>query len=60
MAKIRVLTIDDSALMRQVLAELLSKDPAIEVIGSAPDPYVAREKIKAHVLHTWQETDRLL
>ena len=47
MAKIRVLTIDDSALMRQVLAELLSKDPSIEVIGSAPDPYVAREKIKA-------------
>ena len=47
MTKIRVLTIDDSALMRQVLAELLSKDPSIEVIGSAPDPYVAREKIKA-------------
>ncbi len=47
MAKIRVLTIDDSALMRQVLAELLAKDPDIEVIGSAPDPYVAREKIKA-------------
>lgn len=47
MKKIRVLTIDDSALMRQVLATLLSKDPEIEVIGSAPDPYVAREKIKA-------------
>lgn len=47
MKKIRVLTVDDSALMRQVLAELLSKDPEIEVIGSAPDPYVAREKIKA-------------
>lgn len=47
MAKIRVLTVDDSALMRQVLATLLSKDPGIEVIGSAPDPYVAREKIKA-------------
>lgn len=47
MAKIRVLTIDDSALMRQVLAALLSKDPDIEVIGSAPDPYIAREKIKA-------------
>ena len=46
MKKIRVLIIDDSALMRQVLAELLSKDPTIEVIGSAPDPYVAREKIK--------------
>ena len=47
MAKIRVLTVDDSALMRQVLAELLSRDPGIEVIGSAPDPFIAREKIKA-------------
>jgi two-component system chemotaxis response regulator CheB len=47
MAKIRVLTVDDSALMRQVLATLLAKDPGIEVIGSAPDPYIAREKIKA-------------
>jgi two-component system, chemotaxis family, protein-glutamate methylesterase/glutaminase len=47
MPKIRVLTVDDSALMRQVLATLLAKDPDIEVIGSAPDPYVAREKIKA-------------
>lgn len=47
MGKIRVLTVDDSALMRQLLAELLSKDPEIEVIGAAPDPYVAREKIKA-------------
>jgi two-component system, chemotaxis family, protein-glutamate methylesterase/glutaminase len=47
MAKIRVLTVDDSALMRQVLATLLAKDSAIEVIGSAPDPFIAREKIKA-------------
>jgi two-component system chemotaxis response regulator CheB len=47
MAKIRVLIVDDSALMRQVLATLLSKDPGIEVIGSAPDPFIAREKIKA-------------
>ncbi len=47
MAKIRVLIVDDSALMRQVLASLLSQDPAIEVIGSAPDPFIAREKIKA-------------
>ena len=47
MARIRVLTVDDSALMRQVLAALLSKDPDIEVIGSAPDPYIAREKIKS-------------
>ncbi len=47
MEKIRVLTVDDSALMRQVLTTLLSKDPDIEVIGSAPDPYIARERIKA-------------
>jgi two-component system chemotaxis response regulator CheB len=47
MAKIRVLTVDDSALMRQVLASLLSKDHDIEVVGSAPDPFIAREKIKA-------------
>ena len=47
MAKIRVLIVDDSALMRQVLATLLSKDCEIEVIGSAPDPFIAREKIKA-------------
>ena len=47
MKKIRVLTVDDSALMRQVLAILLTKDPEIEVVGSAPDPYIAREKIKS-------------
>lgn len=47
MAKIRVLNVDDSALMRQVLAALLSKDHDIEVVGAAPDPYIAREKIKA-------------
>src|SRR6476469_7713629 len=47
MSKIRDLTVDDSALMRQVLATLLAKDPDIEVVGSAPDPYIAREKIKA-------------
>lgn len=47
MKKIRVLNVDDSALMRQVLAALLAKDPDIEVIGAAPDPFVAREKIKA-------------
>jgi two-component system chemotaxis response regulator CheB len=47
MGKIRVLIVDDSALMRQVLTELLAHDPAIEVIGTAGDPYIAREKIKA-------------
>ncbi|ULA63071.1 MAG: hypothetical protein LZF86_100069 [Nitrospira sp.] len=47
MAKIRVVIVDDSALMRQVLTQLLSKDRDIEVVGAAPDPYIAREKIKA-------------
>lgn len=42
----RVLIVDDSALIRQLLTEVLSADPAIEVVGSAPDPYVAWEKIK--------------
>lgn len=43
---IRVLVVDDSALMRQLLTECLSGDPAIEVVGVAPDPLVARDKIK--------------
>ena len=46
MRKIRVLIVDDSALVREVLMEILSSDPAIEVIGTAVDPYAAREKIK--------------
>jgi two-component system chemotaxis response regulator CheB len=46
-APVRVLIVDDSALMRQVLTTLLSADPEIEVVGTAPDPHVARERIKA-------------
>lgn len=45
--KIRVLVVDDSAVMRELLSEILNSDAAIEVVGTAPDPYVAREKIKA-------------
>ncbi len=44
--KIQVLVVDDSAVMRQLLTEILNSDPGIEVVGTAPDPYVAREKIK--------------
>lgn len=44
--KIKVLVIDDSALIRQLLQEILSSDPAIEVVGTASDPLIAREKIK--------------
>jgi two-component system chemotaxis response regulator CheB len=43
--KIRVLIVDDSAIVRKVFSEELSKYPDIEVVGTAPDPYVARDKI---------------
>jgi len=41
-----VLVIDDSPVMRGLLCELLSADPALEVVGTAADPYIARDKIK--------------
>ena len=44
---IRVLVVDDSALVRKVLSEELSRFPDIEVVGTATDPYVAREKLLA-------------
>ncbi len=44
-AKIRVLVVDDSAVVRQALKEVLSTDPEIEVTGTAADPYVAAERI---------------
>ncbi|MEE9147534.1 MAG: chemotaxis response regulator protein-glutamate methylesterase [Candidatus Tectomicrobia bacterium] len=46
MQKIRVLIVDDSALVRQMLTEMLNADPALEVVGTAADPYAARNKIK--------------
>jgi two-component system chemotaxis response regulator CheB len=45
--KIKVLIVDDSALIRQLFTSILSEDPQIEVVGAAIDPYDAREKIKA-------------
>ncbi len=42
----RVLIVDDSAVVRQMLTEILSRAPGIEVVGSAADPILAREKIK--------------
>jgi two-component system chemotaxis response regulator CheB len=47
MKKVRVLIVDDSALVRAVIGELLGSDPGIEVVGTAPDALIAREKIKA-------------
>ncbi|QDG54949.1 chemotaxis response regulator protein-glutamate methylesterase [Persicimonas caeni] len=43
---IRVLVVDDSALIRKLLTEILSAAPNIEVVGTAGDPYIARRKIK--------------
>jgi len=45
MKKIKVLIVDDSALVRKILKDGLSKDPQIEVIGMARDPYQARDII---------------
>ncbi len=46
MKKITVLIVDDSALVRQTLSDILSSDPRIEVIGAASDPYNAAEKMR--------------
>lgn len=46
MKKIRVLIVDDSAVIRQVVSQLLGVDPGIEVIGSAADPLIAIERMK--------------
>ncbi|MBU1172608.1 MAG: chemotaxis response regulator protein-glutamate methylesterase [Proteobacteria bacterium] len=43
--EIRVLVVDDSAIVRKVFSEELSKEKDITVVGTAPDPYVARDKI---------------
>jgi two-component system chemotaxis response regulator CheB len=44
--KIRVLVIDDSAIVRKILSETLASEADIEVVGTAPDPIIAMEKIK--------------
>jgi two-component system chemotaxis response regulator CheB len=44
--KIKVLIVDDSAVVRQTLAEILSSDPQIEVIATAADPFIAAERIR--------------
>lgn len=46
-ATIRVLCVDDSALIRQVMGEIINSHPDMEVVGSAPDPLIARDLIKS-------------
>jgi two-component system chemotaxis response regulator CheB len=43
---IKLLIVDDSALVRKLLSEMLGRDREIEIVGTAADPYLAREKIK--------------
>lgn len=49
MNKVKVLVVDDSAIVRQTMKEVLDSDPQIEVIAVASDPFVAAEKIKKTV-----------
>jgi two-component system chemotaxis response regulator CheB len=46
MTRVRVLVVDDSALVRKLMSTMLACDPEIEVVGTAADPLIAREKIK--------------
>lgn len=46
MEKIRLLIIDDSALIRTMLTKIFESSEAIEVVGTAADPIIARDKIK--------------
>lgn len=46
MSKVKVLVVDDSELIRQVLTEILNATPDLEVVGAAEHPYEAREMIK--------------
>jgi two-component system, chemotaxis family, protein-glutamate methylesterase/glutaminase len=47
--KIKVLIVDDSAMVRNTLSEILSSDPEIEIMGTASDPYIAAHRMKEEV-----------
>lgn len=49
MKKIRVLIVDDSAVVRQTLEDILKTDPSIEIMGTASDPYVAAQRLKKEI-----------
>jgi two-component system, chemotaxis family, protein-glutamate methylesterase/glutaminase len=51
MEKIKVLCVDDSALMRKIMREILDQQPDMEVVGCAANPYIAREMIKQRHPH---------
>lgn len=45
MSKIKVIIVDDSAVVRNILASAIESQPDMELLGTAPDPYIARDKI---------------
>src|SRR3954468_8117265 len=47
MPKTRVVVVDDSALARSLLSEIINRQPDMECVGAAADPYIAREMIRA-------------
>ena len=44
--RIKVMIVDDSAVVREVLSAVIGADPALRVIATAPDPIVARQKMQ--------------
>ena len=46
MGRIRVVVVDDSALVRQMLTEIINRQSDMQCVGAAPDPLVAREMIR--------------
>src|SRR5512145_208094 len=46
MAKTRVVVVDDSALVRSLLSEIINRQPDMECVGAAADPFIAREMIR--------------
>jgi two-component system chemotaxis response regulator CheB len=48
MSKIKVLCVDDSALIRKLLTEIVNKQPDMEMVATAPDPLIARDFIKQY------------
>ena len=53
--KLKVLVVDDSALFRALLTEILDSDPTIRVVGAAEHPYEAREMIKKLKIYAGEE-----
>lgn len=49
MKKIKVLSVDDSALIRRILTDIVNDQPDMEMVATAPDPIVARDLIKQHM-----------